>query len=59
MSVTSTKQKIETLKGWIQFMKRGKVDKSKSKKRKNRQYLQIKNKYKINFFSKKTWIWLK
>jgi len=36
MSVTSTKQKIETLKGWIQFMKRGKVDKSKSKKRKNR-----------------------
>ena len=36
MSSSSTKQKLETLKGWTQFIKRGKVDKSKNKKRKRK-----------------------
>jgi len=36
MSVTSTKQKLETLQAWVQFMKGDKIRKSKSKKRKNR-----------------------
>ena len=31
MSKSSTKQKLYTLKGWLQFMKRGRIDKSKNK----------------------------
>ena len=36
MSSSSTKQKIETLQSWIQFMKGDKVRKSKLKKRRNK-----------------------
>ena len=36
MSSSSTKQKIDTLQGWIQFMKGDKVRKGKLKKTKNR-----------------------
>ena len=36
MSSSSTKQKIDTLQGWIQFMKGDKVRKNKIKKRKNK-----------------------
>ena len=36
MSSSSTKQKLETLQGWIQFMKGEKVRKSKLKKRRNK-----------------------
>ena len=36
MSSSSTKQKIDTLQGWIQFMKGDKVRKTKLKKRKNK-----------------------
>ena len=36
MSVTSTKQRLETLQAWIQFMKGDKVRKTKLKKRRNK-----------------------
>ena len=41
MSKSSIKQKLYTLKGWLQFMKRGRIDKDKNnpkKRKKNRIY---------------------